>query len=179
MTSNRVHSKLIALANEADKSTVWTNSLFEGLRRLQIDRRGAVGEEFIVYLLERIGKTPKRSPSLDREKKQWDIEVSRDKVKLEIKTATLTVKANTFQHESIEKDRQWNGLILLDIAPNDIYISCLAKKTIAWKNAPGMHRRAQSIAYKYTLKLKDLEQNNKLKTFSDFRHHYNKMLANI
>ncbi|MDA8015088.1 MAG: hypothetical protein MPK09_05705 [Gammaproteobacteria bacterium] len=158
------------------KQKPWIDSRFESMRSLQIDNRGAVGEHFVLYLLESIGKKCVHNDALDREKKQWDIHVPDDHVKLEVKTATLTAGTKAFQHESIEKDRSWNALVLLDIAPDEIYISCISKKDLDWKS---MHRRANSIFYKYDVKLNNLAGKNELRKIRDFEEKYNAMLENI
>jgi len=176
--NNLIHGKLLKLIKEAatEKNSPWAGSRFESMRALQIDSRGSVGERFIMHLLQSIGKKYKHSDASNREQKQWDIHVPADNVKLEVKTATLTAGTKAFQHEGIEKDRQWNALVLLDIAPNEVYISCISKKKLNWRS---MHRRANSIFYKYDMKLSGLVDKNELRTISDFENQYNAMLRDI
>lgn len=145
------------------------------MRRLQIDRRGKVGELYVKFLLEEIGRECVHDfNTKDRENKQWDIRVPENNMCIEVKTATLTASNGSFQHEDIERSRNWNGLILLDVAPNKLYITCEAKSQIDWNK---FHfRPATEDKYKYTLNIKNLD-NNELNTIEDFRRHYEAMVA--
>jgi len=146
----------------------WDDGLFADILKLSIDQRGKVGEQLIEAALRKAG-VPEvtRAGKLDRTHKHWDIRTAH--MDIEVKTATLGRNINTFQHESIEKDRQYHALVLLDIAPNDIYLTWLAKDGIDWRS---LHRRANSNFYKLDLKLPELES-RKVSTIADVLAGYN------
>ena len=58
---------------------------------------------------------------LSREK-DWDIIVN--DIPIEIKMATIGKDGRNFQHERLVKSAKFEALILIDIAPHDIYVSC-------------------------------------------------------
>ncbi|MBE8233316.1 MAG: hypothetical protein HAW67_06225 [Endozoicomonadaceae bacterium] len=76
---NNLHSKLKDIIQEKlqdmhkrDKHG-WLDGKFKGIRTLQPDNRGDVGELFIVHLLKSIGKKVKHTSATDPQFKQWDI----------------------------------------------------------------------------------------------------------
>lgn len=134
----------------------WDTGTFADLLKLSIDRRGRVGEELIATALHKGGvQGVTRAGGKDRRKKQWDIRTA--DMTIEVKTATLGRNASTFQHERIEKNRQWDALVLLDIAPNDVYLSWTTHGSLDWRN---MHRRDPEGYHKKDLRLSDLESGN-------------------
>lgn len=157
-----IHEKAI----EAQKQDVWQQKdvKFALIKDLSLDTRGVVGEEFIKQLLENMGYSVERNEITDRTNKHWDLRVN-GKVTLEVKTATIGKEGRTFQHENIERDRNYDALILLDIAPDAIYLT-VAKKGLLPFSRPNdnftatprnMHRRAQGIQYKWDLTLRDVQ----------------------
>jgi len=93
-----------------------------------------------------------RGGGKNRRKQQWDIRTA--DMSIEVKTATLGRNTPTFQHERIEKNRQWDTLALLDIAPNSVYLSWATEGSLDWRN---MHRRDPEGYHKKDLKLAVLE----------------------
>ena len=151
---------------EAQEQDVWQqrNTQFTPIKDLSVDTRGAVGEEFVEQLLTKMGHSVERNKITDRTNKHWDLRVN-NKITLEVKTATIGKEGRTFQHENIERDRDYNALVLLDIAPNAIYLT-VAKKDLLPFSRPNdhftttpknMHRRAHGILYKWDLNLRDVE----------------------
>lgn len=151
----------------------WLDGKFAKIRHLQADNRGAVGEVFVVALLTAIGKKVKHTKRTDPQNKQWDIVA--DGIRLEVKLATIGASSTTFQHEHLEKERQYDGIIFVDVAPNDIYITCVAKRDIDWSK---LHRRRHGIEYKWTFSLSKIK-GNKMTTLADFAAAYDKMVARI
>ncbi len=89
---------------------------------------------------------------------------------VEIKTAALGRNANSFQHENIERDRQYHALVFIDIAPNEIYMSWHAKSQIDLR---ALHRRATGIHYKWDTLLSALQVSSKVETTADVMRGYN------
>ena len=164
---------MIASKAESDrKNNVWVKGAFMQIRALTPDTRGELGEEFVERLLVSLGYTVERSNVTDRTKKHWDLRVNG--VALEIKTATVGKSGRSFQHENIEKDRDYDGIVLLDIAPDAIYLTAASKKDLPfnspndlWTKSPKqMHRRAHGIQYKWDLSIKDVAD-REIKSLTD------------
>jgi len=134
----------------------WDTGAFAELLKLSIDQRGRVGEELIATALRKGGvQDVTRGGGKNRRKKQWDIRTA--DMTIEVKTATLGRNTATFQHERIERNRQWDALALLDIAPNAVYLSWATEGSLDWRN---MHRRDPEGYHKKDLKLAVLESGN-------------------
>ncbi len=103
---------------------------------------------------------------LDRTHKHWDIKT--DDITIEVKTATLGRTNATFQHENIEKDRNYDVLVFVDIAPNDVYLSWFTKCDVQWKS---LHRRANSNFYKWDIRLNKVID-NRVSCIEDIRKGY-------
>ena len=125
----------------------WRGGEFADGRNLQIDSRGDAGEKFVASVLEQLDKTVERNEGMASDK-EWDLKA--DGIKLEVKTATLGTTAASFQHEGVEKDRDYDGLVFVDIAPNDVYISLMAKRDVHWER---FHNRRYGIQYKMDFRL--------------------------
>lgn len=162
----------------------WAEGPYVGLRRLQPDNRGEVGEKFLCDLLTSLDYEVELSHETDPTKKHWDLRLNGE-VQLEVKTATLGT-TKTFQHENLEKDRDFDGVVLLDIAPDKIYLTCAAKSSIPWTsendrwsiNPKKLHRRRQGIAYKWDLHLRDVE-NRVIETLDDVRKMFEEMMKEV
>ena len=148
---------------QIQESNIWSASRFKSIRELSVDTRGELGEEFVKLLLEELGYSVIWARTTDRTQKHWDLQVD-DKVTLEVKTATLGSDGKAFQHENIEKDRNYDVLVLLDIAPDAIYLTAAPKHSLPFNerndnwtiNPKRMHRRAHGIQYKWDLSRKDV-----------------------
>ena len=142
--------------------------------QLQSDSRGQVGEEFVAAVLTRLGHSVKNTQSTDPQNKQWDLVVD-DKHLWEIKTATMGQRTANFQHENIYKERGYHGIIFVDIAPDDLYVSFVPKHEIDWKI---LHRRKDSSFYKWDFSKAKIED-AKIETFADFGRGYDSAVARI
>lgn len=104
---------------------------------------------------------------------------------IEIKTATQGKKTKTFQHERIMVERPWHALALLDIAPEDIYLTLAPKNTIPvrkknniWTvNEKKVHMR-RSGEIKWDFSLKDVHL-RKVSSIDDIERKYQEMLQMI
>ena len=155
----------------------WEDGKFNIFRTLPIDNKGDIGEDFIVWLLEQTGRKAICTRRTDPTMKHWDIKVEDDNITLEVKTATLGYNSLTFQHEGFEPNRNCDGIVLLDIAPDNIYISCICKWTMQWKKT---HHRRTGIQHKHDTKLRELkEEGHEISTIDDFERHYNAMVEAV
>ncbi len=150
---------------EEDKVSLWVGSPYGAIRNFQIDARGKLGVALIEEILKDLGRTVFRNETDNL--KDWNL--SCDGIKYEIKTATLGKKGSKFQHESIYKTRDYDGLIFVDIAPSAIYISIYAKADIQWDK---IHLRKDSDFYKWDTNIKptckNCIANNIVTTSADF-----------
>ena len=120
--------------------TDWRGSPYEGITLIKsIDTRGEVGEGMIVKMLRDAGREVKYKKASVHLKKEWDFIC--DGYRYEVKTATLGKDGSGFQHEKIYRERRFDGMILVDIAPDAVYITCRAKDDMDWSGPAKMHRR--------------------------------------
>lgn len=173
-------------AKIAASSDAWKNSRFLGMRHIQIDSRGEVGEVFMRDVLKSLGHHVEVDRTTDPTEKHWDLKVD-GSVTLEVKTATMGAgKRPMFQHEHVLKDKKYDGLALVDIAPNDIYLTMAPKDTLPFlkenniwtRNPKKMHRRMHGVEYKWDLSLKDVE-GRKIETLDDIRRAYEKLARHV
>ncbi len=140
---------------EEDLPEIWKNAKYLQQRMIQIDKRGSVGERFFAEVLLRL--YPRRIEYNDGDQGDWDLKIN--KIKFEIKTSTLGKDGKKFQNESIKKDGDYDGLLFLGIAPNDLYIRFIKKTDIDFEkqilNIDGIkiklhHRAKDNTAEKAT-----------------------------
>ena len=156
----------------------WSGSPFEDIFKLSADVRGEVGEQLCASILrnngftvplEQLGKTESFGG------RSYDFTVNG--VPVEVKLATRGRNANTFQHENLSKERGWEILVIIDVAPNDIYVEIKGKKDLPWNE---MHRRKDGSIYKYDLSIKKHEERkSKIKTTDEFVKRFQKTLNRV
>ena len=153
----------------------WDGSIFEPIWELEIDERGAIGESIVASVLTENGCDVEYEPNKTGHGKDYDL-ISNG-IKIEIKTACMGRNKATFQHENINKNSHWDGIILFDIAPNKIYLICKTHSEVPWND---LHRRKDSIYYKWDISKNFHEENkNEIKSTSDFFAIYGKMEESI
>lgn len=149
------------VAGQKDPVVIWDGSPLARWGLVEIDTRGTAGELLVVKLLEKAGRKPDYSRNTTHDDKDWDFML--DGLRYEVKTARMGAAARKFQHENIYKTRHYDGIILVDIAPAEIYISCWAKADIPFdketdrggkappkaKKPHILHRRKDSSFYKW------------------------------
>lgn len=112
-----------------DSIDAWENGIFKNQRKIQIDKRGSVGERFLAQSLMRL--YPRRMSYNDGDQGDWDLKIGRRT--FEIKTSTLD-KSNKFQNEGLKPNGDYDGILFLGISPNIIYFNCIKKEDIDWEN---------------------------------------------
>ena len=163
----------------------WAGSAHSTMMDLEIDCRGEVGETFLTAALRKLGHEVEVDRTTDAGSKPWDLRVDGD-VLLEVKTATLGKTKTTFQHERIVQGRGWDALALVDIAPDDVYLTLAAKRTIpfrtktqVWTERPKkLHLRGGVGDYKWDLTLNDVA-NRRIATLGDIEEHYQALLKEL
>ncbi len=136
----------------------WNDSLYEDMQFLTIDERGQLGEEITVEILKNFKCKIDYDASITEAVKGWDF-VSNG-LKIEVKLATITIGTGLFQHENLHPQRDFDGILFIDVAPNEIYLTAVCKKDIIWKK---LHRRPNGD-YKCDFSIKNIK-NNKMPKF--------------
>ncbi|MEZ0180442.1 hypothetical protein ['Camptotheca acuminata' phytoplasma] len=117
----------------------------------------------------------------DKDKnKDWDIKL--ENYRIELKTATLDVN-NKFQHEGIHKTDNYDLLVFLDIAPNQIFLKGILYNEIDFSKLNlrgGGRKTATGAGFKYDYSLiKYLEENNEIITLQDLKKNANNWLEKL
>ncbi|MGI9296651.1 MAG: hypothetical protein ACR2QC_01975 [Gammaproteobacteria bacterium] len=163
------------LAQKQSKNHWRHDSRFARVRiDLQLDSRGQMGEEFVAAVLRQLGHSVKNKQTTDPQNKQWDLVVD-DTHRWEIKTATMGKSTANFQHENIYRERDYHGIVFVDIAPDDLYVSFVPKHEIPWKN---LHRRKDSNFYKWDFSRSRIED-AKMTSLADFARGYAAAVSRI
>lgn len=143
--------------------------LYYKVQKLSIDAKGSFGQKFLINGFKKNGFKAIN----DKDKnKDWDIKL--ENYRVEVKTATLDVN-NKFQHEGIHKTSNYDLLIFLDIAPNNIYVKGILYNEIDFSK---LHQRgagrkiATGVGYKYDFTLKQhIKEKNEIFFLEDLKQH--------
>ncbi|MEK9170018.1 MAG: hypothetical protein AAB674_00010 [Patescibacteria group bacterium] len=131
----------------------WNDSLYEDMQYLTIDERGQLGEEITVDILKNFKCKVKYDSSVTSEVKGWDFKSNGKKI--ETKLATITIGTGQFQHENLYPQRDFDAILFIDIAPNEVYLTAVRKEDILWKK---LHRRENGV-YKCDFTIKHIKDN--------------------
>ena len=150
-------------ASQAVVEDVWNSGRFAKIKMLSVDIRGQLGEEFLAEILRQLGCSVEHPKGTDINAQQWDLRVN-NKTTLEVKTATVGKNGNNFQHENIYIKRDFDFLVLVDITPNEIYLTPAPKSTLPFSvpnniwtvRSKKMHLRENGVQYKWDLTLNDV-----------------------
>ncbi|MBA2124344.1 hypothetical protein B9J78_05355 [bacterium Unc6] len=141
----------------------WNDSLYEDVQSLMIDEKGQLGEEIAVDILRDFKCIVDYNPSKTEEIKGWDL-IS-NSLKIEVKLATITIGTGLFQHENLHPQRDFHGVLFIDVAPKEIYLTAVCRKDILWKK---LHHRKESGAYKCDFSIKHIKD-NKIPKFEKYK----------
>ena len=140
----------------------WDGSLYEDTQFLTIDERGQLGEEITVEILKSFKCKITYDASVTESVKGWDF-ISND-LKIEVKLATITIGTGQFQHENLHPQRDFDGILFIDVAPSEIYLTAVCKKDILWKE---LHRRENGV-YKCDFTIKHIKD-KKISKFGKYK----------
>lgn len=164
---DEIYNETISNLKKQPKFT--KDDLYYKIQSLTNDAKGSFGQKFLVDGFKKNGY---KSANDNDKNKDWDIKL--ENYRIEVKTATLDVN-NKFQHEGVHKTANYDLLIFLDIAPNQIFVKGILYNDIDFSK---LHQRGsgRKIAtgsgykYDYTLK-KHLEENNEIVLLEDLKKH--------
>jgi len=100
----------------------WFNSLYEKIQFVSLDDKGDIGEEITYDILKSKGCEVEYSKGVTGATKGWD--VKSNGIKIEVKLATITVGSGGFQHENLEAQRDYDAILFIDVAPNEVFFNC-------------------------------------------------------
>lgn len=140
----------------------WNDSLYEDTQFLTIDERGQLGEEITAEILDDFDCNVDYDPSRTEATKGWDL-ISNG-LKIEVKFATITIGSGQFQHENLHPQRDFHGILFIDITPTEAYLTAVCKNDILWKK---IHRRESGV-YKCDFTIKHI-QNNAIPKFEKYK----------
>ena len=133
-------------------ATKWQGSALGDVKLLSNTHVGNVGQDFIRDWCQAEGISWKDAPS---KQSSWDAEI--DGKRYEIKTATEDTNGN-FQFNHIRHHRNYDGVLCLGIAPNEILFDIWTKAEIATGKAGNLVTmdKGSSATFKLTKKKSDL-----------------------
>ncbi len=139
-----------------------------------------MGEVFVQNCLNRIGYRTQRDEKTSLVEKGYDILVD-GHFKVEVKLATRGRTNQTFQHENLKQERDYDAIVLIDVAPTKVYMTCGRKTDLPFRvknnkftvNKKKMHLRPKG-EFMWDLTVQDV-QNKELKTLDDFDRIFNAM----
>lgn len=144
----------------SNRTDDWGGSIYENIKRmLELDERGDLGEHLIAESMKHRNHNVIYKRGLTGENIDYDIII--DDVRIEIKTATITIskgKRTNFQHENILREqRTYDALLFIDITPDTIYLTAVNKPDVLWNKC---HSRKYDNYYKIDFTEKQILNNN-------------------
>lgn len=156
---------IIASYSDADK---WIDSRFEAIKRLSNTKVGDAGQAFVERLCNEIGFDcgfPEKEKGAGRQRQSpWDIRI--EGVTFELKTATEDV-GGAFQFNHIRYHREYEALLCVGVAPNEIGFDAWSKAAVATGEAGKLvsMEKGGSASHKLT------KRRDQLKPIQDFEDH--------
>ncbi len=147
------------------------DSKYIGIRQIQIDKRGSFGERFFAQVL--FALYPRRVEYNDGDQGDWDLKIG--KLKFEIKTASLDVNKK-FQNEGLKKDGDYDGVLFLGLAPDNLYIKFIRTADIPFEKLHNREKAKTGRGYKW-----DLKEHEMIKVFSlnEIKKEYEKVFIKV
>jgi hypothetical protein len=127
--------------------------------------KGDVGEEITYDILKSKGCDVEYAKGVTEATKGWD--VKSNGIKIEVKLATITIGSGGFQHENIEAQRDYDAILFIDVAPNEVFLTAVFKKDINWTGKGKLHRRVNGV-YKCDFTINAIK-NNKITKFKAYK----------
>lgn len=134
MEIEKIIFKIISdITNSMDspKNSWEVGSKYLSVKNLNNDETGEVGELLLADIFSRNGNKVEFDKAITAVGKDWDIVI--DNIRIEVKTATIGSFAKTFQHEKFFQNRNYDAVVFLDFAPNELYVTIFRKEDIVWE----------------------------------------------
>ena len=150
------HDILLAVLAKYQNAAKWKGALFGHIKSVSNSHVGAVGQEFVAELCDRYGL--KFEFPVGREGKRtlnapWDIRI--EGVSFEIKTATEDT-SGSFQFNHVRHHREYQALLCIGIAPDEVVFDAWTKADIATGKAGNLASmdKGSSATFKLTKRRK-------------------------
>lgn len=162
--ARQILRSVLAEYADADK---WIGSPFERIKRISNTKVGDIGQDFVEKLCGKLGF--ECVFPLDRKGKRarteaWDIRI--EGITFEVKTATEDVHKN-FQFNHVRYHRDYDALLCVGIAPDDILFDAWSKAEVTTGKAGHLVTmdKGSSATYKLT------KRGVQLRPIADFEEH--------
>ena len=152
------HAILDAVLGKHHDHDKWSESRFEKIKRISNQKVGQVGQDFVEALCNEIGfavEFPVNTSGKRTTQSPWDIRI--EGLTFEQKTATEDIN-NSFQFNHIRYHREYNAVLCVGIAPEDIMFGVWSKADIVTGKAGRLASMEQgaNASYKLTKKHPEL-----------------------
>ncbi len=134
-------------------------SKYKEYRNLQIDKRGSFGERFFAKVLFEIYHRRIKIEYNDGDQGDWDLKING--IRFEIKTSSIDVNRK-FQNEGLKEEGEYEGVLFLGVAPNQLYIKFILKKDIPFVNLHNRGAKGTGRGYKWDFKEREMTAVNSL-----------------
>ena len=180
---NAILREVLVSYSDASK---WINTPFERIKRISNTKVGDVGQDFVERLCKCIGfevqfpvaSIPEtKSREVQSEKKRmrqssWDMKI--EGITFEIKTASEDVKGS-FQFNHIRHHREYEALLCLGIAPEEILFDAWSKADVTTNKAGKLVTmdKGSSATWKLT------KRKDHLLSINNFEEHILNLVAKL
>lgn len=137
----------------------WINAEFSGIKVVSNTKVGAVGQDFIEKICEKL-KFEVEFPLNDKGERMtqspWDIKIN--SISFELKTASEDINGK-FQFNHIRYHRKYDAVLCLGVSPNNLYFGIWSKSDVTTGkagNLVSMEKNANA-SYKLTKSPKNLQ----------------------
>jgi len=128
-----IDKRIKKIIDSFDQRGNWDDdSRFLDIRLLSNDLTGDIGEILLRDIFTEHGYKVIFERGKTSDDKDWDIVI--DDKTIEVKTATMGNKQNTFQHEKFFRNRNYDLVWFIDFAPDDMYMLIAQRLDIMWNN---------------------------------------------
>lgn len=134
----------------AARNQQWEIGRFSAIKPLTPTEKGNIAEDFVEWLGQRMGLPTERPES---RRGEWDVSIGGTAI--EVKVATLDVHG-MFQFNGIRRDYNYDLLVVVGIAPSDVWLNVYAKDDLDGLTLVPMQRNTNAT-FKLTRSPDDLE----------------------
>jgi hypothetical protein len=136
----------------------WNSARFGKIKIISNTKVGTVGQLFVEKICEKLKlkfENPKNKEGKNTSQSPWDLKI--EDITFEIKAATEDVNGS-FQFNHLRYHRDYEAVLCIGIAPNDVYFNIFSKKQISSGEAGKLvtMEKAGEASYKLTKKKEKL-----------------------
>jgi len=140
------------ILKESHDHSKWDGATLARIKTISNSKVGSVGQAFIEKLCEELTISciaPLDSKGKRKNQNPWDLEICG--IKFELKTATEDT-GGKFQFNHVRYHRQYEGLLCLGVAPENLYFGVWSKSEVATGKAGSLAtmEKGANASYKLT-----------------------------